>query len=50
MSGFIIWRYLLKRDDPTPAPWTTKGKQRRDQLGLKIVVSLRILKEKKNYI
>ncbi|KAL3266946.1 hypothetical protein HHI36_011096 [Cryptolaemus montrouzieri] len=21
-SGFIVWKYLLRRDDPTPAPWT----------------------------
>ncbi|KAI4459404.1 e3 ubiquitin-protein ligase uhrf-related [Holotrichia oblita] len=20
-SGFTVWRYLLRRDDPTPAPW-----------------------------
>lgn len=24
-SGFIIWRYLLRRDDPEPAPWTYEG-------------------------
>ena len=20
-SGFFVWRYLLRRDDPEPAPW-----------------------------
>ncbi|GJQ82081.1 hypothetical protein Trydic_g6953 [Trypoxylus dichotomus] len=26
-SGFIVWRYLLRRDDPTPAPWDGNGKE-----------------------
>jgi len=26
-SGFKVWRYLLKRDDPAPAPWTEEGKK-----------------------
>ena len=26
-SGFKVWRYLLRRDDPAPAPWTKEGKQ-----------------------
>ena len=38
-SGYMIWRYLLKRDDPTPAPWTPEGKRMIDQLGLKMIVS-----------
>ena len=21
-AGFKVWRYLLRRDDPVPAPWT----------------------------
>lgn len=25
-SGFCVWRYLLRRDDPSPAPWTKEGK------------------------
>ncbi|KAG1659087.1 E3 ubiquitin-protein ligase UHRF1 [Nymphon striatum] len=33
-SGFIVWRYLFRRDDPTPAPWTEEGKKRIQQLGL----------------
>ncbi|KAF0704134.1 E3 ubiquitin-protein ligase UHRF1-like, partial [Aphis craccivora] len=36
-SGFIIWRFVLKRDDPAPAPWTAKGKKRIAQLGLEII-------------
>lgn len=39
ISGFIVWRFVLKRDDPTPAPWTAKGKKRIAQLGLEIIVS-----------
>ncbi len=26
-EGFVIWRYLFRRDDPTPAPWTPEGKR-----------------------
>lgn len=26
-SGFIVWRYKLRRDDPTPAPWEEGGQQ-----------------------
>ena len=25
-SGFVVWRYELIRDDPSPAPWTAEGK------------------------
>ena len=25
-SGFHVWRYLFRRDDPLPAPWTQEGK------------------------
>ncbi|KAK4320574.1 hypothetical protein Pmani_008578 [Petrolisthes manimaculis] len=35
-SGFMVWRYLLKRDDPTPAPWTKDGKKRMEMLGLEM--------------
>jgi len=34
LSGFIVWRYLLRRDDPDPAPWTKEGKKRIEELGL----------------
>ncbi|XP_017888057.1 E3 ubiquitin-protein ligase UHRF1-like [Ceratina calcarata] len=36
-SGFRVWRYLLRRDDPAPAPWTKEGKKRIASLGLKLV-------------
>lgn len=26
-SGHLVWRYLLRRDDPTPPPWHKKGKE-----------------------
>ena len=37
-SGFLVWRYLLRRDDPAPAPWTKEGKKRCAQLGLTMQV------------
>ncbi|CAG4983934.1 unnamed protein product [Parnassius apollo] len=27
LSGFIVWKYLLRRDDPSPAPWEPGAKQ-----------------------
>ena len=36
-SGFLVWRYLLRRDDLTPAPWTRDGINRIKRLGLTIV-------------
>lgn len=27
LSGFIVWRYLLRRDDPSPAPWQNGGQE-----------------------
>ncbi|KAL0121334.1 hypothetical protein PUN28_006693 [Cardiocondyla obscurior] len=29
-----MWKYVLRRDDPTPAPWTKEGKKRIASLGL----------------
>lgn len=26
-SGFIVWRYLLRRDDPSPPPWSKEGQE-----------------------
>ena len=26
-SGFVVWRYFLRRDDPNPAPWHKLGKE-----------------------
>ncbi|CAB0000926.1 unnamed protein product, partial [Nesidiocoris tenuis] len=33
-SGFFEWRYLMRRDDESPAPWTKAGKARIEALGL----------------
>uniref|UniRef100_A0A8D0L6Y8 E3 ubiquitin-protein ligase UHRF n=1 Tax=Sphenodon punctatus TaxID=8508 RepID=A0A8D0L6Y8_SPHPU len=33
-SGFLVWRYMLMRDDEEPAPWTKEGKDRMKKLGL----------------
>lgn len=40
-SGFLVWRYLLKRDDDEPAPWTRDGKDRIKKLGLTMQVKIR---------
>ena len=36
-KGFIVWRYLFQRDDPSPAPWTPEGKQRMEEQGISLV-------------
>ena len=36
-KGFIVWRYLFRRDDPSPAPWTEEGKARMKEQGLSLV-------------
>ena len=36
-NGFLVWKYVLRRDDPTPAPWTKEGKKRIEFLGLKML-------------
>lgn len=33
-SGFLVWRYLLRRHDKSPAPWTAAGKLAAEKLGL----------------
>ncbi|KAF9344554.1 ubiquitin-like with PHD and RING finger domains 2, partial [Mortierella sp. AD094] len=33
-SGFDVWRYLMRRDDPEPAPWTVEGKKRIKAVGV----------------
>ncbi|XP_036147944.1 E3 ubiquitin-protein ligase UHRF1 isoform X2 [Monomorium pharaonis] len=35
--GFVMWKYILRRDDPAPAPWTEEGKARIAFLGLKMI-------------
>uniref|UniRef100_A0A8C5DCE1 E3 ubiquitin-protein ligase UHRF n=1 Tax=Gouania willdenowi TaxID=441366 RepID=A0A8C5DCE1_GOUWI len=47
-SGFLVWRYLLKRDDDEPAPWTRDGKERIKKLGLTIQYPAGYQKEKEN--
>ncbi|KAG2466746.1 UHRF2 ligase, partial [Polypterus senegalus] len=34
--GFLVWRYLLRRDDSEPAPWTSEGIERTKKLGLTV--------------
>ncbi|KAJ2335219.1 hypothetical protein GGI00_001476 [Coemansia sp. RSA 2681] len=33
-SGHFVWRYLFRRDDPEPAPWTPEGKANIERWGL----------------
>uniref|UniRef100_A0A673ACE8 E3 ubiquitin-protein ligase UHRF n=1 Tax=Sphaeramia orbicularis TaxID=375764 RepID=A0A673ACE8_9TELE len=47
-SGFLVWRYLLKRDDDEPAPWSRDGKERIKKLGLTIQYPAGYQKEKEN--
>lgn len=37
-SGFKVWQFLLRRDDPTPAPWTEEGKKHIEAHGLEDVI------------
>ncbi|XP_054467837.1 E3 ubiquitin-protein ligase UHRF2-like [Anoplopoma fimbria] len=34
--GYLVWRYLLRRDDVEPAPWTPEGLERIKKLGLSV--------------
>ena len=47
-SGFIVWRYLFRRDDTEPAPWTNKGKKRIKELGITMQYPDGYLDAKKN--
>jgi len=54
-SGFSIWRYLMRRDDPNPAPWTPAGKKKIQELGIQEMIvpegyeeTQRAKEEKKN--
>ncbi|XP_028273546.1 E3 ubiquitin-protein ligase UHRF2 isoform X2 [Parambassis ranga] len=38
--GYLVWRYLLRRDDQEPAPWTPEGTDRIKKLGLSVQVRL----------
>ncbi|XP_065904342.1 E3 ubiquitin-protein ligase UHRF1-like [Dysidea avara] len=33
-SGFLVWKFLLKRDDPSPAPWEKEGQKMAKKLNL----------------
>ncbi|KAI8147579.1 PUA-like domain-containing protein [Fennellomyces sp. T-0311] len=37
-SGFKVWRYLMRRDDPEPAPWTAEGKELMKKRGLRMIM------------
>lgn len=41
--GYLVWRYLLRRDDLEPAPWTPEGLERIKKLGLSVQVRLLLL-------
>lgn len=41
--GYLVWRYLLRRDDQEPAPWTPEGMERTKKLGLTVQVRLCLL-------
>ncbi|TRY97138.1 hypothetical protein DNTS_032791, partial [Danionella cerebrum] len=34
--GFLVWRYLLRRDELEPAPWTPEGIERSKKLNLQV--------------
>ncbi|XP_072227577.1 E3 ubiquitin-protein ligase UHRF2-like [Leuresthes tenuis] len=34
--GYLVWRYLLRRDDLEPAPWTPEGLERIKKLGIAV--------------
>jgi len=36
-SGFRVWRYLLRRDDPSPPPWTKEGERRIEEEGYTMI-------------
>ncbi|VVC31263.1 SRA-YDG,PUA-like domain, partial [Cinara cedri] len=37
LSGYIVWRYVLKRDDPAPAPWTQESTDNMAKKGREII-------------
>jgi len=36
-AGFIVWRYLFRRDDTSPAPWTKEGQELIETNGYKCI-------------
>uniref|UniRef100_A0A1B6CG73 RING-type E3 ubiquitin transferase n=1 Tax=Clastoptera arizonana TaxID=38151 RepID=A0A1B6CG73_9HEMI len=49
-AGFLIWRYMFRRDDPAPAPWTKEGKRRTEALGLEMIYPENYLKSIENKV
>ncbi|XP_063245028.1 E3 ubiquitin-protein ligase UHRF1-like [Bacillus rossius redtenbacheri] len=47
-SGFKVWKYLLRRDDPMPAPWTPEGQRRIKELGITMQYPDNCLEMKEN--
>jgi len=47
-SGFLVWRYLLRRDDPDPAPWTKEGQEMTKKHGLKLIYPEGYFDDKEN--
>ncbi|XP_054365190.1 E3 ubiquitin-protein ligase UHRF2 isoform X6 [Mirounga angustirostris] len=43
--GFLVWRYLLRRDDVEPAPWTSEGIERSRRLCLRLQNFLKKLEQ-----
>ncbi|XP_036289916.1 E3 ubiquitin-protein ligase UHRF2 isoform X4 [Pipistrellus kuhlii] len=43
--GFLVWRYLLRRDDDEPAPWTSEGIERSRRLCLRLQNFLKKLEQ-----
>lgn len=41
--GYLVWRYLLRRDDLEPAPWTPEGLERIKKLSLSVQVRLLLM-------
>ncbi|KAI9164544.1 E3 ubiquitin-protein ligase uhrf1 [Blastocladiella emersonii ATCC 22665] len=39
-AGHMVWRYLMRRDDDEPAPWTPEGKQYIADHGLTMIESM----------
>ncbi|KAJ1966863.1 hypothetical protein IWQ62_002201 [Dispira parvispora] len=36
-NDFKVWRFLFRRDDPEPAPWTPEGIERSVRLGIQMI-------------
>jgi len=45
-SGFIVYKYRFRRDDPEPAPWSKEGKKKADELYKQTISEEKEKKEK----